>query len=272
MVGLKSRIRFNKKIQDIIHPLLHERMSHHSELRLLDGVGPARFSTKTSNEEIYHLSLRQKVFMGTTGALGAIIMPERADLVGAIGEITGEYAYKDIILEMKKSQSGREILSSRPRVTHTTLKDASSCSKGTFGHAYSNFMLTKTFSPEGRAPIRFLDDDEAAYVAVRMREAHDFWHVLFDCPTSVRGELALKLMEFSQTRAPLCALSAILAPMRLDQEDRSYLYASGYPLAYLAGKNAATLMCLNYESNFHRSLEELRTEWNILKLGTTARD
>lgn len=84
MVGLKSRIRFNKKIQDIINPLLHERMSHHSELRLLDGVGPARFSTKTSNEEIYNLSLRQKVFMGTTGALGAIIMPERADLVGAL--------------------------------------------------------------------------------------------------------------------------------------------------------------------------------------------
>jgi ubiquinone biosynthesis protein COQ4 len=272
MLRLKSRTCLNKKLNEIINPLLLERISRYSELRSLDEVGSACFSTKTCNKEIYKLSLIQKLFLTTTGAFGSVIMPERADLVGAIGETTGEYAYKDIIHEMKKSQSGREILSSRPRVTKTTLEVASSCSEGTFGYAYSNFMLSKTFSPDGRAPIRFLDDDEVAYVAVRMREAHDFWHVLFDCPTSVRGELTLKLMEFTQTRAPLCALSAILAPMRLSQEDRSYLNEIGYPLAYFAGKNAATLMCLDYESNFHRSLDMLRTEWNIIKLGATVRD
>lgn len=46
--------------------------------------------------------------------------------------------------------------------------------------------------------VRFVDDPELAYVAVRSREVHDFWHVLFDCPTTVTGELALKMLEFVQ--------------------------------------------------------------------------
>ncbi|CAL6306269.1 unnamed protein product [Bathycoccus prasinos] len=60
--------------------------------------------------------------------------------------------------------------------------------------------------------------------------------------------------------------------MRLDQEDRSTFMQVDIHLHTWQERTLATLMCLNYESNFHRSLEELGTEWNILKLGTTARD
>lgn len=27
------------------------------------------------------------------------------------------------------------------------------------------------------------------------RQVHDFWHVLFDCPTNVTGEVAVKIIE-----------------------------------------------------------------------------
>ncbi len=47
---------------------------------------------------------------------------------------------------------------------------------------------------------RFVDDEELAYVIRRMREVHDFWHVLFGCHTNVFGELALKALEFAQVR------------------------------------------------------------------------
>lgn len=48
--------------------------------------------------------------------------------------------------------------------------------------------------------MRFLDDEELAYVATRAREVHDFWHVLFGCHTNNFGELALKAVEFVQVR------------------------------------------------------------------------
>lgn len=59
-------------------------------------------------------------------------------------------------------------------------------------------MAKRGFDPDDRPPVRFVDDPELAYVARRAREAHDLWHVLFGCPTTVLGELAIKAIEFAQ--------------------------------------------------------------------------
>ena len=60
-------------------------------------------------------------------------------------------------------------------------------------------IKTLYYSPCHHAPsLRFVDDEELAYVLTRMREVHDFWHVLFECDTSVMSELAVKALEFVQ--------------------------------------------------------------------------
>lgn len=69
---------------------------------------------------------------------------------------------------------------------------------GSFGKAYADFMEQRGFQAGDRPPVRFVDDEELAYVATRYREVHDFWHVLFGCPTNIGGELALKAVEFVQ--------------------------------------------------------------------------
>ena len=43
-----------------------------------------------------------------------------------------------------------------------------------------------------------MDDEELAYVLTRMREVHDFWHVLLDLDTDVNSELAVQALEFVQ--------------------------------------------------------------------------
>lgn len=70
-------------------------------------------------------------------------------------------------------------------------------------------MRKRNFVPEERPPVRFLEDPELAYVAQRAREVHDLWHVLFECPTTLQGELALKWVELLQTGLPMCALSVM---------------------------------------------------------------
>ena len=82
--------------------------------------------------------------------------------------------------------------------------------EGTFGHAYGQFMGRRHFQADERPPVRFVDDAELAYVAQRARETHDLWHVLFDCPTTVCGELALKALEFVQ----VCSAVKVLLDMR----------------------------------------------------------
>ncbi len=82
------------------------------------------------------------------------------------------------------------------------LQLAHSMPEGSFGRAYANFMGTRSFRADDRPPVRFIADPELAYVALRARQVHDFWHVLFACPTTVLGELAIKAIEFVQVAPP----------------------------------------------------------------------
>lgn len=43
-------------------------------------------------------------------------------------------------------------------------------------------------SPDTRAPTRFVDDEELAYVIQRYREVHDMVHTLLGMPTNIPGE------------------------------------------------------------------------------------
>jgi len=62
-------------------------------------------------------------------------------------------------------------------------------------------MGVRHFSPADRPPVRFVADEELAYVAARAREVHDIWHVLFDCPTTVQvgARLHCKIDIFAPT-------------------------------------------------------------------------
>lgn len=77
------------------------------------------------------------------------------------------------------------------------LDELLSLPSNTFGHQYARFMQSHGFAPEERQPVRFVADPELAYVLQRYREAHDFWHVLCGLPTTVHGELALKVLQYS---------------------------------------------------------------------------
>lgn len=71
---------------------------------------------------------------------------------------------------------------------------------GSLGAEYAAFMAQRHFEADARPAVRYVDNEELAYVATRVRETHDFWHVLFNCPTTIFGETALKALEFVQAR------------------------------------------------------------------------
>ena len=209
------------------------------------------------------MTLAQKALLAVTSGVGAALYPERADLVGAANETTGFFALRAARDRMRADASGARILRDRPRITAVTLERARACAKGTLGHAWATFMNARAFDPNDRPPVRFVDDEELAYVAARSREAHDMWHVLFECPTTVQGELALKALEFVQSGAPAPALAALVASARLARDDRRFLFDRLVPWARRAGARAADLVCLEYERELDAELRELRVRWRI---------
>ncbi|KAK6788525.1 hypothetical protein RDI58_012323 [Solanum bulbocastanum] len=188
----------------------------------------------------------------------------RADLIAALGETTGKPAFDRVLERMKKSPEGREILLERPRVISTNVGHAWDLPDNTFGAAYARFMGSRNFSPDDRPPVRFMETEELAYVAMRAREVHDFWHTLFDLPTNLIGETALKVIEFEQMLLPMCLMSVLGGTARFSDKQRSLFYQHYFPWAFRAGARSTDLMCVYYEKHFHEDLEDVRRKWGII--------
>jgi len=209
----------------------------------------------------------QKVTLSLYSALQALNNPEKGDMVAALGELTGEFALRKLRDQMKADPDGQLILQERPIIDEKTvdfdrLKDSPA---GTFGRAYFEFMEGHGFSPDSRAPVRFVDDEELAYVILRYRQVHDFWHVLTGLPPSILGELALKWVELIQTGLPVCALSAVFGPLRLSQGDRILLQQKYLPWAIRTAQKSKPLMNVYYERYFNAQLDVFRKELALVQ-------
>ncbi|OWM75881.1 ubiquinone biosynthesis protein COQ4 homolog, mitochondrial isoform X2 [Punica granatum] len=225
-----------------------------------------------------HLNRWQQAAVAVGSAVGALLDPRRVDLVAALGETTGKPAFERVLERMKNSPEGRERLISaavpllflleRPRVIASKVGHAWDLPENTFGASYARFMGSRTFSPDDRPPVRFMDTDELAYVAMRAREVHDFWHTLFGLPTNLLGESALKVIEFEQMYLPMCLLSVMAGTARFNEKQRTVFFRHYFPWAVQAGVRCTDLMCIYYERHFPEDREDVRRRWGIVPAPT----
>ncbi|KAK9107764.1 hypothetical protein Syun_023775 [Stephania yunnanensis] len=206
----------------------------------------------------------QQAAVALGSAVGALLDPRRADLIAALGETTGKPAFERVLERMKKTSEGRAILLERPRVLSANVGHVWDLPENTFGGAYARFMGSRDFSPDDRPPVRFMDTEELAYVAMRAREVHDFWHTLFGLPTNLIGESALKVIEFEQMLLPMCLLSVVGGTSRFSAKQRSLFFQHYFPWATKAGMRCTDLMSIYYERHFHEDLEDVRRKWGII--------
>jgi ubiquinone biosynthesis protein COQ4 len=193
----------------------------------------------TANNTNTTATIRDRLWTTWHYARMAANDPTRADAVAAVGELTGRVALAHVRHAMHDHDVGRQILSDRPLVSKATIPydelvaqaryiqtKLSQCGSSndaekmailndlTFGQAYGLFLLEHGFDPDERDPILFLNDTEhddtvgdLAYVMVRYRQCHDFWHVLTGLPPTIVGELGLKWLELFDTGLPSTALA-----------------------------------------------------------------
>ncbi|GAB4840132.1 hypothetical protein Ancab_020894 [Ancistrocladus abbreviatus] len=206
----------------------------------------------------------QQAAVALGSAVGALLDPRRADLIAALGETTGKPAFERVLERMKKCPEGRAVLLERPRVISANVGHAWDLPPSTFGAAYARFMGSRNFSPDDRPPVRFMETEELAYVAMRAREVHDFWHTLFGLPTNLMGESALKVIEFQQMLLPMCFLSVVGGSARFNPKQRSLFFQHYFPWAVRAGTSCTDLMCVYYERHFHEDLDDVRRRWGII--------
>ncbi|RYP35159.1 hypothetical protein DL767_003936 [Monosporascus sp. MG133] len=205
----------------------------------------------------------------TALAVGSGIMsfldPRRGDLIAVVGETTASpYFIRRLRNAMLSSPTGRQILRERPVITSTTLDLARlrALPRGTLGATYAAWLDREGVTPDTRAPVRYIDDEEEAYVMRRYRESHDFLHALTGLPTVREGEVALKAFEFANTLLPMTGL-ATLAVATLKPAERARFWSVYGPWALRNGLRADELINVYWEREMETDVAELRRRLGI---------
>lgn len=153
-------------------------------------TGTSSTSTGTTNEPFYGnprplktnepRSVTNRLAVALHYATTAFADPTRADAVAALGEITGPLTLQRLARQMKQDPVGKRILQDRPIVSKATIpydkfireapSDSIDCPNVTFGQAYGFFLKSHDFDPDERDQVRFVEDEELAYIMLRYRQ------------------------------------------------------------------------------------------------------
>lgn len=192
----------------------------------------------------------------------ALYDPYRGDMVAKLGEVSGEYACIILREKMKTDPVGRRILNERPLIDSSKLsiENLLKLSNKTLGYHYGMFMKDNNITSDTREPVRYIADEELAYVMTRYRQVHDFFHVLTNLPVNVLGEIGLKWFEAYQTGLPMTILASIFGPLRLNSRERQSLIRDLIPWAIRAGRSSSFLMNVYYEEHIEKEMKILLNE------------
>ena len=187
------------------------------------------------------------------------------DLIAALGEATATpyfiYRLRDAMLA---DPTGRRILRDRPRITSRTMSvlKLRELPENTVGRAYIGWLDREGVSPDTRDSVRYIDQEECAYVMQRYRESHDFYHALTGLPIFIEGEVALKAFEFANTILPMTALS-LFALMRMKHPERVRFWNIYLPWALSNGLKSKGIINVYWEEELERDVDDLRKELGI---------
>ncbi|KAI1334712.1 Coq4-domain-containing protein [Xylariaceae sp. FL0016] len=207
----------------------------------------------------------ERAALAAGSGLLSFLDPRRGDLIAALGEATATpYFIHRLHRAMLSDPTGRRILRDRPRLTSRTLDLARlrALPARTVGATYAAWLDREGVSPDTRAAVRYVDDEECAYVMQRYRESHDFYHALTGLPVVREGEVALKAFEFCNTLLPMTGLS-VLAVATLKPAERRRFWDVYGPWAVRNGLKGQEVINVYWEEEMETDVEVLRARLGI---------
>lgn len=184
--------------------------------------------------------------------------PNRLDLVFVLGEAVNRRAFPRVWARFESHPEGARVLADRPAIdsVHVDLDALERLPEGTIGREYVRFLRSNGLTLDVfRAPTGV--DPRAAYVAQRLRQTHDIWHVITGYAPDVPGEILLQAFTFAQARIPSAALIALFGTVRITLK-RGPAFLKQAAAALRRGRRAKFLGPMYWEEHWAEPLEEVR--------------
>jgi ubiquinone biosynthesis protein COQ4 len=211
------------------------------------------------------LTSLERIGLAVGSAFTSLIDPYRHDMIAACGEATAQpFFITHLKKRMLADPTGRRILRERPRITSKTmpLEKLRQLPENSVGRTYAAWLDREGVTPDTRDQVRYIDDEEEAYVMQRYRECHDFYHALTGLPVFVEGEIGLKAFEFANTGLPMTGLS-LAAIIRLKPAERKRMFETYLPWAFSNGFNSKDVINVYWEEELETDVDELRKRLGI---------
>ncbi|KAJ4523541.1 Ubiquinone biosynthesis protein [Exophiala dermatitidis] len=207
----------------------------------------------------------ERLGLAVGSAVTSLLNPYRHDMIAALGEATAQPFFITWLRNrMLSDPTGRRILRDRPRITSTTmpLEKLRKLPENSVGRTYAAWLDREGVTPDTRDPVRYIDDEEEAYVMQRYRECHDFYHAVTGLPVWVEGEVGLKAFEFANTGLPMTGLS-LAAIIRLKPAERQRMFEIFLPWAFANGWRSKDLINVYWEEELETDVADLRNRLGI---------
>ncbi|KAJ2736301.1 Ubiquinone biosynthesis protein [Coemansia sp. BCRC 34962] len=207
----------------------------------------------------------QKTFIAAGAALMGFGDPTDGSHIAALGDATSNGFFGKMREQMISDPTGRRILKERPQISFTPeqWEALAKLPKGSFGHAYYNQMKRNGISWSTRPPVRFVDSEEDAYMLLRYRQCHDFYHTILDLDISVVEELAIKVFEWRQTGLPVGLIASAFGPLRLPPHEKARFFLHYLPWAMQCGSQAKPIISVYWEEMLECSVDDVRKEMRV---------
>jgi ubiquinone biosynthesis protein COQ4 len=188
--------------------------------------------------------------------------PDDTRQVFLLGTATGRRALPELLTRMVLTDDGSRMIREQPSIDsrHVDYDALRALPDGTLGREYVRFLDDNHLDPDlFQAPPGL--PQIPAYLAQRMRQTHDIWHVLTGYTPDVPGEVALQAFSYAQTRTLLSLLIAFFGSLHNSMRHPGIIGKSVD--GYRRGKKAVFLASVWLEEMWALPLDEVRARLAI---------
>lgn len=152
-------------------------------------------------------------------------------------------------------------LSELPRLPKLDLDELlDTCEPGNLGHVLATHMKSCGLNPNIFRPAAVNTPED--YAVVHITETHDIWHVVTGFGNDEPGEIGVVAFYCSHTGAPIFILLLAVALLNtaLFSHARTAERFDAIVEGWNAGKRARALFGIDWTTQWHRPIEEIRAE------------
>lgn len=183
-------------------------------------------------------------------------------LHGPIFQLCAEHSLmRRLARSLRRHEEGRRLLAERPRLNAKTVSLATMTEHPphSLAHAYASYFAANSITPFDPPALPVETDED--YVATRLREVHDVFHVVTGYDTHDIGELELQWFNFGNLGwgpLPLLVIVASFFMGRMAPYGGLWAVCKRARAAYVRGLRSRAFVSVFWEDYWDMPVEQVR--------------